>query len=89
VHVAAGEVWIDLAWEAGEDLIYVDVVAKRAPTLRCAFADSGRASIPNFAQLDSGTLFVHRVHGEAFHTKGIDAGEIRFDFARVVAFSRR
>lgn len=89
----------ELTWEAGnaEDLVYVDVTAEaqaglgRTPTIRCAFADSGRALISSnaFAAGDEGTLSIHRLHRERFRARGIDSGEVRFDFARVVSFTRR
>jgi hypothetical protein len=33
-------------------------------------------------------LAVHRLHREAFSARGVDPGEVRFDFARVVSFVR-
>ena len=42
-----------------------------------------------FGALEEGTLAVHRLHREAFHARGVEPGEVRFDFARVVAFARR
>jgi hypothetical protein len=86
---------IDLSWEPenASDVVYVDVQPVDSgivvPTVRCAFADEGHGSIPSAVVLvDEGTLRVHRLHREAFRVRGIDAGEMRFDFARVVAFSR-
>jgi hypothetical protein len=80
---------IELTWEAGagDDVVYVDVAGRLTPTLRCSFADTGRAQIP--AAVEEGTIAVHRLHRERFKARGIDAGEIRFDFARVATFSRR
>jgi hypothetical protein len=88
---------VELTWEAGapDDSIYVDVAGAATtpalPTVRCLFTDSGRASIPAaaFGGIDDGALTVHRLHREAFHVRGVDPGEVRFDFARVVAISRR
>jgi hypothetical protein len=82
---------VDLEWAPGsvDDLVYVDMDAsERMPTLRCAFADaSGRGSIAAALVPDSGTLSVHRLRRTHFAAKGVDSGEMRFDFARVVALS--
>jgi len=83
-----------LTWDAGasEDEIYIDVAAvSAAPTTRCLFVDSGEAKLgaSAFGGLEDGTLTIHRLHRESFRTQGVDHGEVRFDFARVVPFSRR
>jgi hypothetical protein len=85
---------VPITWEAGvpEDNVYVDVgAASSGPSFRCLFADGGRASVPAsaFASFEYGTVAVHRLHREAFRAHGIDRGEVRFDFARVVSFVRR
>jgi hypothetical protein len=36
-----------------------------------------------------GMLTVHRLHRETFRVRGIEAGEVRFDFARAIPFARR
>lgn len=87
---------IEVAWEPGasDDLVYIDVAGASgsagAATVRCLFGDNGRALLPAaaFATVDDGTLAVHRLHRESFHAAGVDPGEVRFDFARVVAISR-
>jgi hypothetical protein len=85
----------ELTWEQGgaDDVIYVDVTSKVSgvPGVRCLFADAGRASIAATAltAFDEGTLSVHRVHREPIHAHGIEPGEMRFDFARTIPFSRR
>lgn len=95
---------VDVTWTPGEtdDLIYIDVAsattstALNAPinapiiTTRCLFTDSGRATLSgsSFGDAD-GTVTTHRLHREVFHARGIDAGELRFDFARAVSFRRR
>jgi hypothetical protein len=93
VHVANGPSGLDVTWDPGsqEDVVYVDVAARGQTTTRCTFSDGGRATIPAFALgfADEGTLSIHRVHRESFRVRGIDRGEVRFDLARVVAFSRR
>ena len=62
-----------------------------APATRCLFDDGGHATLEAsaFGALEDGTIAVHRLHREAFHARGIDPGEVRFDFARVVSFVRR
>jgi hypothetical protein len=35
---------------------------------------------------ESGSLVLHRLRRERLHALGIDSGEIRFDFARSVAY---
>lgn len=85
---------VELTWDAGagDDLIYVDVGAiSAAPVARCLFVDSGEAKLGTaaFGPLEDGTVTVHRMHRESFHAHGVDPGEVRFDFARVVPFSRR
>jgi hypothetical protein len=89
---AAGPV--ELTWEPGsvEDVVYVDLAASgAAPATRCLFDDVGRAVLPTaaFGALDDGTLTVHRLHREYFQTRGVQPGEVRFDFARTVSFARR
>jgi hypothetical protein len=84
-----------LSWEPGapEDLVYVDVVSRAGDgaVVRCLFADAGHATIAAaaFGGVEEGTVSVHRLHREAFRAKGLDSGEIRFDFARAIAFTRR
>ncbi len=73
-----------------DDLVYIDVTSASAATTRCLFADNGRAILSGSAFGDGdGTVTTHRLHREVFHARGIDAGELRFDFARAVAFRRR
>jgi hypothetical protein len=38
---------------------------------------------------DAGTLVVHRLRREPLSARGIDSGEVRFDFARTIAYVRR
>lgn len=87
----------ELTWEPGanDDAVFVDVNAAaipnaaRMPTIRCAFPDAGHATIAAALLPDDGTLTIHRVHRERFRARGVDAGELRFDFAKVVSFARR
>jgi hypothetical protein len=84
----------DLAWSAGgpEDVVYVDVTQSAAAgprNVRCLFDDGGKAIIPaSLFTEGEGTMTVHRLHREAFQARGIDTGEIRFDFARAATFRR-
>ncbi len=72
-------------------------------TLRCA-ADASGATIPSSAFAvaglvaglpeGDGTIAVHRVHRERARSNGagrsaLESSELRFDFSRVIAFSRR
>jgi hypothetical protein len=81
---------IDVAWDAseadGRDVVYVDVSAASRLVMRCSTLDTGRVVVPT--AIDDGDVAVHRVHREAFHAKGIDPGEVRFDLARVTTFHR-
>jgi hypothetical protein len=85
---------VDLTWEPGavEDAVYVDIAATAASaTARCLFDDGGHATLSSsaFGALEDGTVAVHRRHRESFRAHGVDPGEVRFDFARVVSFVRR
>ena len=73
----------DLTWTAGGDGIYVEIVASRE-----TFADDGHASIPTSLFADQGSITVHRVRREQLSIPGLDGGELRFDFARTVAYRR-
>jgi hypothetical protein len=93
LSVEAG-VAIDLTWtpDATDDLLYVDV---QPAAFRCTledgptFAAGGRASVPPSLIDDAGTLTVHRVHRESLAVRGLESGEVRFDFSRSVAYARR
>jgi hypothetical protein len=94
VSVALGSP-VDLTWEAGgndDDVIYVDIAATTAAaSTRCLFVDTGHATLDAaaFGALEEGTIAVHRLHHESFRAHGVDPGEVRFDFARIVSFVRR
>ena len=91
----------DTARETG-DIFFIDIVVHNSNgTLRCA-ADAFGASIPSPAlaapgqEETNGTISVHRVHREqrarssAGSQRGpLESSELRFDFSRVVAFTRR
>jgi hypothetical protein len=86
---------VDLSWstpssppaEVADDVIYVDV---RPNGVRCVLdPGAGRGSVSTVFLDDAGTLVVHRLRREPLVARGIDSGEVRFDFARSVAYVRR
>ena len=85
---------VDLSWavsasppaELSDDVIYVDV---RPNGVRCVLDQStGRGSVSTVFLDDAGTLVVHRLRRSALSARGIDSGEVRFDFARTVTYLR-
>jgi hypothetical protein len=77
------------------DILYVEVQPAGA---RCTLgtaangASAGHASITTSLLDDSGSVVVHRIHAQpldALPQRGVDGGELRFDFARVVAYARQ
>jgi len=74
----------ELTWNAGgaADLVYVDVGSSR-----CSFADDGRATLSASAFASEGTIALHRVRRETLTIPGL-GGELRFDFARTIAYRR-
>jgi hypothetical protein len=86
--LVASSAAVDLSWNAdrADDLVYVDV---RPNGVRCVLDGSGRGSVSTMFLDDAGTLVVHRLRREPLRARGIDAGEIRFDFARALAYVRR
>ncbi len=84
--VATGST-VDLAWatDTSDDVLYVDV---RPSAVRCVFGNVGHAAISTIFFDDAGTLVVHRLHREPLRAPGIDSGEVRFDFARAIAYIR-
>ena len=47
------------------------------------------ATVPASLVDEAGTLVVHRMHREALVARGLEGGEVRFDFSRSVAYVRR
>ncbi len=92
--VAAGAP-IEIAWtaDATDDSLYVDV---QPAAVRCTL-DSGQrpadsaahGTVPASWIDEAGTLVLHRVHREAIVARGLEGGEVRFDFSRSVAYLRR
>jgi hypothetical protein len=85
---------VDLAWPADgtDDLVYADV---RPAGVRCTLGDGTgsqqdlvRGSVSTSLMDGAGTVIVHRLHREALVARGVEAGEIRFDFARSIAYLR-
>lgn len=86
---------VDITWEAGSssDVVFIDVDSRDpgVPGVRCLFPDGGQANLAawTFSGIETGTVSLHRLHREEFRARGVDSGEIRFDFARVISFARR
>jgi hypothetical protein len=94
VSVPAGAP-IDVAWTPGvaDDSLYIEV---QPAGFRCTLEDtagapgeSAHASVPASLVDEAGTLVVHRVHREVLTARGLEGGEIRFDFSRSIAYLRR
>jgi hypothetical protein len=83
---------VDLSWpvaaDLADDVVYVDV---RPNGVRCVLdsAAAGHGSVSTLFFDDAGTLVVHRLRREPLSARGIDSGEVRFDFARTIAYVRR
>jgi hypothetical protein len=86
---------VDITWtpDMTSDSLYVDV---QPAAIRCALdngqhsADApGKAALPASLVDEAGTLVVHRVHRESLVARGLEGGEVRFDFSRSVAYQRR
>ncbi len=86
---------VDIAWspDATDDSLYVDV---QPAAVRCALDNSqrsgdapARTTLPASLIDDAGTLVVHRMHREPIVARGLEGGEVRFDFSRSVAYQRR
>jgi hypothetical protein len=77
----------------------VGAVGAPQPAIRCVLGDAPGArsgdegllhgAIPTSLLGDAGSLVVHRVHTEPLQLRGVDDGELRFDFARVVGYVRQ
>ncbi|HEY1694465.1 MAG TPA: hypothetical protein VGG39_19985 [Polyangiaceae bacterium] len=78
--------WSTPSYAANDDVVYVDV---RPNGVRCTMDGAGRGSVSTLFFDDAGTLVVHRLHRQALVARGVDSGEIRFDFARTVSYVRR
>jgi hypothetical protein len=94
VTVGAGAA-VELSWaaEGSDDALYIDV---QPSGFRCALADGAapadgpaHATVPAALLDDSGSLVVHRMHRQALAARGIENGEVRFDFSRSIPYVRR
>ncbi len=94
VVVAAGApIAIEWTPDGTDDALYVDV---QPAAVRCALQDGqhsaeglARTTVPATVLDETGTLVVHRMHREALVARGLEGGEVRFDFSRSVAYVRR
>jgi hypothetical protein len=85
---------LDVSWtpDGTGDILYVDV---QPAAIRCTLGDGAiegglaHASLPASLFDKSGTVVVHRLHRESVRAPGLASGEIRFDFARSLAYVRR
>jgi hypothetical protein len=93
--VVASGVPVEVAWtpDGTDDTLYVDI---QPAGFRCVLgdganppADHAATTIPASLFDDAGTIAVHRVRRESLAGRGLDSGEIRFDFSRSVHFARR
>jgi hypothetical protein len=87
---------VDVSWVAdgADDVIYADV---QPAGVRCVLSNPGdRATSDGLAHGsvsmslldDAGTLVVHRLRQEPIVARGVDDGEVRFDFSRSIAYVR-
>jgi hypothetical protein len=86
---------IEIAWtaDATDDSLYVDI---QPAAVRCML-DSGQrpadgaahGTVPASWIDEAGTLVLHRVHREVIVARGLEGGEVRFDFSRSVGYLRR
>jgi hypothetical protein len=85
---------VELTWtpDATGDVVYADA---QPAAVRCVLAESEKdsdnrvhATLPASLFDDRGSLVVHRLHREPLRAPGLESGEIRFDFARSMAYVR-
>jgi hypothetical protein len=93
--VVASGASLELAWtpDGTDDVLYVDL---QPTAFRCVLGDGPSppayrtvTSVPASLLDDTGTVVVHRVHRENLVVRGLESGEIRFDFSRAVSYARR
>jgi hypothetical protein len=91
---------IDLAWTPNgpDDLVFADI---QPSAVRCVLDGTSagptqggstglvHAALSTSLMDDAGTIVIHRLHREPLHMRGLEGGEVRFDFARTVAYTRR
>jgi hypothetical protein len=86
---------VDLTWapDRADDVIYADV---QPAGVRCVFSGSSatggdglaHGSVSTSLFDDAGALVIHRLRREPVIARGVDDGEVRFDFARSVSYVR-
>jgi hypothetical protein len=92
--VVTGDGPVQVSWNADAvtDNVYVDV---QPAGVRCVLKDDRtdldptHGSLPGAVFGDAGLLVIHRLHREPLRATGLDGGEIRFDFARSLAYRHR
>lgn len=92
--VVTGDGPLQVSWNADAvaDNLYVDV---QPPGVRCVLKDDRidvdpmHGSLPGSAFGDAGLLVIHRLHREPLRAGALDGGEVRFDFARTLAYRHR
>jgi hypothetical protein len=93
--VVASGLAAELAWtpDGTDDTLYVDL---QPAGFRCVLgdganppADHAGTRVPASLFDDAGTLTIHRVRREILAGRGLDGGEVRFDFSRAVHYARR
>lgn len=95
-RVVVGAGGVDVTWDASEaeprDLVYVELLTPSSTTVRrCTSLDAGHLFIgfgDATTALDEGQVVVHRLRREPFQGKGVPDGEVRFDVARILTYTR-
>lgn len=95
-RVTVGAGGVDVTWDAGDadprDLVYVELLTPASTTVRrCTSLDAGHLFVKfgdATSALDEGQVVVHRLRREPFQGKGVPDGEVRFDVARILTYTR-
>lgn len=88
-QLASGDA-LDLTWARGDarDVVYVDV-SSAAFAGTCAYADTGRATLPVRLPAGETRVVVHRLHRETVVVTGVGPAEVRFDFSKALTINAR
>jgi hypothetical protein len=93
--LVTGGAGVELTWipDGTDDSLYIDI---QPAGFRCVLgdgqnppADHAATTVPASLFDDAGTISVHRVRRENLAARGLESGEIRFDFSRSVHYARR